>query len=217
MVRLSRNCSAPAPTRPRSASRSDDADAFAFRDATNRYRLSRSETAIVEIDLEDRVQRVRPACGSIPSPRSRIGLFAWVKRGVSFSLRLEIMQNFPLEFVSGLGLDHLGVSRRYPALRARVITRKWTCEKDGVKHGSKKCTEKDFRRAAGSFFREDGRGLVSSFSMPKFASAQGGTVNFYNWDTYIGENTLEDFTDATGIDVQYGSVRGQRGTVRQVP
>ena len=26
-------------------------------------------------------------------------------------------------------------------------------------------------------------------------------LNFYNWDTYIGETTLPDFTKATGIDV----------------
>ena len=49
-----------------------------------------------------------------------------------------------------------------------------------------------------------GMGAVGlSFSLPKFASAQGGTVNFYNWDTYIGENTLSEFTAATGINVQY--------------
>lgn len=28
-------------------------------------------------------------------------------------------------------------------------------------------------------------------------------LNFYNWDTYIGETTLADFTAATGIEVQY--------------
>ena len=33
--------------------------------------------------------------------------------------------------------------------------------------------------------------------------AQGGQVNVYNWDTYIGETTLEDFTEATGITVRY--------------
>ncbi len=49
-----------------------------------------------------------------------------------------------------------------------------------------------------------GMGAVGlSFSLPKFAAAQGGTVNFYNWDTYIGENTLSEFTAATGINVQY--------------
>jgi spermidine/putrescine transport system substrate-binding protein len=33
--------------------------------------------------------------------------------------------------------------------------------------------------------------------------AQALQVNVYNWDTYIGETTLEDFTDATGIAVRY--------------
>ena len=49
-----------------------------------------------------------------------------------------------------------------------------------------------------------GTGAVGlSFSLPKGVLAQGGTVNFYNWDTYIGETTLSDFTAATGIGVQY--------------
>ena len=42
-----------------------------------------------------------------------------------------------------------------------------------------------------------------SFSLPKGALAQGNSVNFLNWDTYIGETTIEDFTAATGIEVQY--------------
>lgn len=42
-----------------------------------------------------------------------------------------------------------------------------------------------------------------SFTLPKGLRAQGGTVNFYNWDTYIGETTLLDFTAATGISVNY--------------
>jgi spermidine/putrescine transport system substrate-binding protein len=33
--------------------------------------------------------------------------------------------------------------------------------------------------------------------------AQSGQVNVYNWDTYIGETTLDDFTEATGIAVRY--------------
>lgn len=33
--------------------------------------------------------------------------------------------------------------------------------------------------------------------------AQAQQVNIYNWDTYIGETTLEDFTAATGIAVRY--------------
>ncbi|MEL7465168.1 MAG: spermidine/putrescine ABC transporter substrate-binding protein [Pseudomonadota bacterium] len=51
-----------------------------------------------------------------------------------------------------------------------------------------------------------GMGAVGlSFNMPKgaFAASHAKTVNFYNWDTYIGETTLEDFTSATGIDVNY--------------
>ncbi|MGI9315921.1 MAG: ABC transporter substrate-binding protein [bacterium] len=28
-------------------------------------------------------------------------------------------------------------------------------------------------------------------------------LNVYNWDTYIGDNTLSDFTKSTGIEVQY--------------
>ncbi|MFK7943578.1 MAG: PotD/PotF family extracellular solute-binding protein, partial [Paracoccaceae bacterium] len=48
-----------------------------------------------------------------------------------------------------------------------------------------------------------GTGAVAAgISIPKGAFA-AGKVNFYNWDTYIGETTLEDFTKATGIEVQY--------------
>lgn len=36
---------------------------------------------------------------------------------------------------------------------------------------------------------------------PKFASAQSRNVVFANWDTYIGETTLSDFTEETGISV----------------
>ena len=42
-----------------------------------------------------------------------------------------------------------------------------------------------------------------ALTMPKNPLAAGGKVNFYNWDTYIGETTIEDFTSATGIEVQY--------------
>ena len=33
--------------------------------------------------------------------------------------------------------------------------------------------------------------------------AQSGQVNVYNWDTYIGDTTLQTFTESTGINVQY--------------
>jgi len=51
-----------------------------------------------------------------------------------------------------------------------------------------------------------GMGAVGiSFTVPDRlkAASHAKKVNFYNWDTYIGETTLEDFTGATGIEVQY--------------
>ncbi|MGK2741111.1 ABC transporter substrate-binding protein [Tepidicaulis sp. LMO-SS28] len=43
---------------------------------------------------------------------------------------------------------------------------------------------------------------ISITSMPKFAAAaEEKKLNFYNWDTYIGETTLDDFKAATGIEV----------------
>jgi spermidine/putrescine transport system substrate-binding protein len=49
-----------------------------------------------------------------------------------------------------------------------------------------------------------GAGAVGlTLNMPKGAFAADGKLNFYNWDTYIGETTIEDFTKETGIDVQY--------------
>jgi spermidine/putrescine transport system substrate-binding protein len=41
-----------------------------------------------------------------------------------------------------------------------------------------------------------------SITLPK-AFAADGKVNFYNWDTYIGETTITDFEKASGIKVQY--------------
>src|SRR5262245_11562803 len=42
-----------------------------------------------------------------------------------------------------------------------------------------------------------------SLSAKKFPAwaAEEPKLNFYNWDTYIGETTLEDFKEASGIDV----------------
>ncbi len=33
------------------------------------------------------------------------------------------------------------------------------------------------------------------------ANGEEAKLNFYNWDTYIGETTLDDFKEASGIDV----------------
>jgi spermidine/putrescine transport system substrate-binding protein len=46
--------------------------------------------------------------------------------------------------------------------------------------------------------------LVAGLSiMPRFSfSEEEKKLNFYNWDTYIGETTLADFNAATGIEVK---------------
>ena len=36
----------------------------------------------------------------------------------------------------------------------------------------------------------------------KLANGEEAKLNFYNWDTYIGETTLADFKGASGIDVK---------------
>lgn len=48
-----------------------------------------------------------------------------------------------------------------------------------------------------------GAAVGISLKLPKDAFAADGKVNFYNWDTYIGENTIDEFESATGIEVQY--------------
>ncbi len=45
--------------------------------------------------------------------------------------------------------------------------------------------------------------LVGLTFLPRFAMSQEEKkLNFYNWDTYIGENTLGEFNTATGIEVK---------------
>jgi spermidine/putrescine transport system substrate-binding protein len=39
--------------------------------------------------------------------------------------------------------------------------------------------------------------------LPRPGAAQGGQVNVFNWDTYIGPDTIREFTAATGIAVRY--------------
>lgn len=39
--------------------------------------------------------------------------------------------------------------------------------------------------------------------LPNRAKAQAREVNVYNWDTYIGPDTIQDFSAVTGIDVRY--------------
>ncbi len=54
-----------------------------------------------------------------------------------------------------------------------------------------------------SFLAGTGAVAAGVTLMPKIGwSAEEAVVNFYNWDTYIGENTLDDFEDATGIETK---------------
>ncbi len=49
-------------------------------------------------------------------------------------------------------------------------------------------------------------GLAVAAAVPALGRrgfGQSQQVNILNWDTYIGETTLDDFTDATGIAVRY--------------
>ncbi len=49
-----------------------------------------------------------------------------------------------------------------------------------------------------------GTGAVAAgltFSRGGAFAAEDKAVNFYNWDTYIGETTLDDFKSATGVEV----------------
>ena len=45
--------------------------------------------------------------------------------------------------------------------------------------------------------------VATAGALPRLAFAQEKQVNVYNWDTYIGETTLDDFSAATGIEVRY--------------
>ena len=62
-------------------------------------------------------------------------------------------------------------------------------------------TSRARRRSRRAFLQTLG-GAAAAFSLSSRATAaEEPKLNFYNWDTYIGENTLADFKAATGIDV----------------
>lgn len=44
---------------------------------------------------------------------------------------------------------------------------------------------------------------ITVAALPRAGWGGSGQVNVYNWDTYIGETTLDTFKAKTGIDVQY--------------
>ena len=52
------------------------------------------------------------------------------------------------------------------------------------------------------FLEGTGAAAVALSFAGKAARAEG-KLNVYNWDTYIGETTLDTFTAATGVEVQY--------------
>ena len=47
-----------------------------------------------------------------------------------------------------------------------------------------------------------GLGACSKEAAKPVSTGEEGKLNFYNWDTYIGETTLDDFQDASGISVK---------------
>ncbi len=54
-------------------------------------------------------------------------------------------------------------------------------------------------------FSKNAGGFLLGLSLLKkdlFANSDAKVLNFYNWDTYIGENTLGDFKKKTGISVK---------------
>jgi spermidine/putrescine transport system substrate-binding protein len=61
-----------------------------------------------------------------------------------------------------------------------------------------------FRSSRRSFLLGSGA-LAVGLTLPKrfsWAQEEEKKLNFYNWDTYIGETTLADFKEATGIEVK---------------
>ena len=54
-----------------------------------------------------------------------------------------------------------------------------------------------------SFLQGTGAAAVAVSFGGGAALAQSKQLNVYNWDTYIGDTTLETFSEATGINVQY--------------
>jgi spermidine/putrescine transport system substrate-binding protein len=60
-----------------------------------------------------------------------------------------------------------------------------------------------FRPTRRSFLSSTGALAVGLTFLPRNTlSQEEQRLNFYNWDTYIGETTLEDFRAESGIDVQ---------------
>jgi len=60
-----------------------------------------------------------------------------------------------------------------------------------------------FRPNRRTLLKGTGAMAVGLAFLPRFSMAEEEKkLNFYNWDTYIGETTLDDFNQATGIEVK---------------
>lgn len=60
-----------------------------------------------------------------------------------------------------------------------------------------------FRPDRRSLLKGTGAAMVGLTFLPRFSLAEEEKkLNFYNWDTYIGENTLADFQSASGIETK---------------
>jgi spermidine/putrescine transport system substrate-binding protein len=60
-----------------------------------------------------------------------------------------------------------------------------------------------FRPNRRALLKGTGALAVGLTFLPRFSMAEEEKkLNFYNWDTYIGETTLDDFNKATGIEVK---------------
>ncbi len=65
----------------------------------------------------------------------------------------------------------------------------------------KRLRKRPFSRRA--FLAGSGAVAAGLTIAPRFGwGAEEPKLNFYNWDTYIGEDTLDDFEDASGIEVK---------------
>ncbi len=60
-----------------------------------------------------------------------------------------------------------------------------------------------FKSTRRSLLKGTGAMIAGMTFMPRFSLAEEEKkLNLYNWDTYIGEHTLDDFNKATGIEVK---------------
>jgi len=60
-----------------------------------------------------------------------------------------------------------------------------------------------FKTSRRSLLKGTGAMIAGLTLLPRFSLAQEEKkLNFYNWDTYIGEHSLADFTTATGIEAK---------------